>query len=1081
MPQSTQRSRFLIAAGMACALLLLVLLDGWLQPTVGGPALAQTRSTPTFTPVGAPTATPTALPGQPYAHIELASQSFDAPLLVRAHAFAAEPHTLVLATFRLEDGRASQVYGQNFPRPAGLTDQTFALEPEQSWFPTTGTYLVQVVLYPASGPALDWENSQSFSRPISAPAWARLTGESRLGSSTSLTRHRDVDLSWQAVSGAAGYALRLTNAQGALLGTTTVDGATFALSNWARLTEDGLHTLTVQALAPAGGLSAPVSASILLDSTPPPAPASVTVSPSLANRGTNIAVSWAAVVGAEVYRIDVTRPDGSSYRATAAAGGADLACCATSINLSSGDGLYQLRVSAIDAAGNTGAARAAPFTLDTLPPPAPSSISAASAVSTSLVYAAWPPVPEAEAYVLVRRDPNGTLTSPLTQTVTSLDWPLGANDGLYELRVFSVDAAGNRSTSYRATSVQRDRVAPPSPGLPSVPALTNQTAVTLAWEGTPDTAVYEIELLRPDGSSTRASVAAPATVFSQLALDGHDGVYSVRLFAIDAAGNRSAASPAALIERDTTPVPALGEAPAGPTLTRLRRVVVSWPPISATASTAISLTAPSGLSQRTLLASPGVTLTLDLQEGDGVYGVAVAGVDPAGNQAEFSPPLIITLDTTPPPAPAAPPLLPERSAALSTTFHWPAVADAASYEVWVNGSLYLTTSEPAGALGGEDGDLLVVSVRALDAAGNAGAFTTPASLRIDRSAPELESSLDPLTDGSGAELRWVTESDTRAELWRLGPDGQELSLGAVSSPLFLPVPYGEELRGRLVVSDTVGNSLALPFGPLLVSRLDIAGVLVDRNGGALAPGDALSLTLVVANTGAAPQPATLVELPLPAGLTVEGGASISSLAPPQRWSLGLLPAGASRTISLALRVQPDGAGKNITLRPAVFSQIAPVQRATLRPAGSDGTVTAAAGQPFPTLTLADLDGGALLVGDTVSITLRVEARGGALSGLSTRFSLPSWLTLISSGAARQGWGELIWPIGELAAGQSASTELVGQIDAAGLDQTLTLAPLVRAHQSVEFRMDARRLGPVVSSAEPATKRSEVRVPLLVRQ
>jgi hypothetical protein len=1025
-----------------------------------------------------------------YAYDELSLQITSAtaanPLQVTARCYSSDGgYTLNLTSlYRSPGGPWLSIKSQNmqtlsggYCNNQGMTgDPRYVASLDSSWF-AGGTHDHKIVAYLVrSNVTFASAETSAFLRPIAPPAWVALRGSS----GASVTNERTVTASWAAVAGAAQYYFVVYDPSGAVVTDRAIEAGTTSASGITLNGAEGSYTLHVIAQSPSGPWSTATGASLTLDTTAPAAPSDLRFTTPATVFSNDALNAWAArwtlpeaagSLGAFDY--ELTRPDGS---VTTQLNQSNSGCGTTPDSCSyfwsstparNQDGLHTLRVRFRDGAGNTSAwSNPASLTLDTLAPAAPASISAPAVVNTNAVNVSFALVADAARYVLVRRNPNATLEAAFTTTDTSLSWPLGTADGSYELRVYAEDAAGNRSASERATSLVRDTVAPPTPSAPHAPALTKETQLAISWNATSDTATYYLGLTDPSGATITQSVSAPATSFAGLPLAAGDGLYRLRLLSEDAAGNRSGLSPETSVLLDTTPPARQEQAPSGPPLTREATATVSWPALTDVVTSVVTLTSPSGQTRETLVVSPTRELLLNLDAGDGPYAVTVAGRDLAGNTAQTSPVLTITLDTTGPLAPYAAPLVPNRTNALTTTISWPEVADAVAYEVWVNGALLTMVTSPTAELGGEDGETLAVRVRGIDAAGNTGDFTPAVTMAIDRTAPQVTASFVGAPDGRGASLAWQTEAGTSARIEREYGDGRVITLTNISNPQFFAAAFGQAVQGRLIITDAPGNTVAVPFGPVVPNNLALGATVEDVNHGALRPGDLLQVTLLVSNTGAADQPGVVLALPLPEGLILESAQPSGSA--PLSWNLGQLAPGATSQVVLALRVAPDATGRDLTLAPTAQSSIAPLQTAVGDVAGSDSVVQPLGGALRSSLVLHDANGGQLAVGDSVQLTLTLRAEGAAFTGVSANLPLPRWLSphSVDKTVVASSHTHPTWQIGNLPPDAVVTCTLTASVEESGVGQTFTATPQISSHQTGQITPSTAQLGPVFDPREP---------------
>jgi hypothetical protein len=229
--------------------------------------------------------------------------------------------------------------------------------------------------------------------------------------------------------------------------TTTVD-----LSGAGR---DGVYTLSVTAADAAGNTSVAGTATYILDTTAPPVPTVALATP--ASSPSNVTHPQFSVTDTEAgvtFTCSVTGP--TSVPASAVTCGAT-----TSVDLSGTgrDGVYTVSVTATDVAGNTSAAGATTYTLDTTAPPVP---------TVTLINPAPSPQPvgndptpqfsviDSEAGVTFICSVSGPTTVPTSAIscgpTTTVTLPGGPYD-MYTLSVTATDPAGNTSNAGTASYV----------------------------------------------------------------------------------------------------------------------------------------------------------------------------------------------------------------------------------------------------------------------------------------------------------------------------------------------------------------------------------------------------------------------------------------------------------------------------------------------------------------------------------------------------------------------------------------------------------------------------------------------------
>ena len=267
---------------------------------------------------------------------------------------------------------------------------------------TTVTYILDTV--PPDPPVVTAPASPS---PVVSPVWL-WTGEN--GSVATCT---------------------LTGPKGVVFGPTTCTSPfTF---NFTGL-PDGAYTLTVVLTDTAGNVSKPVSTTFRLDRTAPVPP---TVVPP-ASPSNDRSPAWT-----------ITAPRGATLTCTLLRGSTVVyaagACPTGGVFSLAGmpDGVYTLRVTATDAAGNVSAASVSTYTLDTRAPATPSLDFASDSPSSSRTPNWGFTLPAGTTGECVLRNGSTVLATKPCRDAVSFTLPNA--DGTYTLLVYAVDAAGNMS------------------------------------------------------------------------------------------------------------------------------------------------------------------------------------------------------------------------------------------------------------------------------------------------------------------------------------------------------------------------------------------------------------------------------------------------------------------------------------------------------------------------------------------------------------------------------------------------------------------------------------------------------------
>jgi hypothetical protein len=688
-------------------------------------------------------------------------------------------------TLTITDGQPSAVLTCVLTSPAGLTVAS-GLCPADGVFDTTGftdgVYTLVVTATDSAGNAST--TTVSWTRDTKAPVAPvvkapKSPAQGRLPVFT--VTDAESPVTWTC------------SVTGPSVVTVTVCGPSATLDLSGAL--DGVYTLTVTATDPAGNTSLGGSATYTLDTTAPPAPTVTAPGSPASNRGpsftvtdTEAGVKWAcSVTGPSAVTILVCGPT-------------------TTVDLSSAlDGVYTLSVVAIDAAGNTSPAGTATYTLDTTAPPAP--------------VIGMPPSPNNDLVPVfaITDTENGVrltclVTSPAGRTVFSGTCPAdgrfdtnGFADGLYTLVVTATDAAGNASST--TVTWVRDIVAPPAPvvvGPARSPAQNRSPAFTVT-----DTEA---------GVRFACTVTGPSTVtvsvcgaISRLDLTGAlDGVYTLTVTAIDAAGNVSG-SDSASYTLDTTP-PATPNVGVNGSPAQGRHPTFTITGIEAGGTLTCTLSGPTG-STATVPGACSDTVPLDLSgQPDGIYTVFVTVTDSAGNTSAAGS-ASYTLDTTPPAAPdVTPPTSPdndrtptfvidgEPGATLTCTV-------ARYFQIVSTG---LCPADGVISLVGLDDGEFEITVVATDAAGNTGPETTVVYL-LDTTPPAAVVLTAPASPSPIEQpvWLWTAEAGTTAVCTVTATDGT-----VVQGPVACSSPFTGAFRRladgtymlTVVVTDAAGNS-----------------------------------------------------------------------------------------------------------------------------------------------------------------------------------------------------------------------------------------------------------------------------------
>lgn len=269
---------------------------------------------------------------------------------------------------------------------------------------------------------------------------------------------------------------------------------------------DGTHTFAVSARDAAGNVSAPVTGTWTIDTTPPPAP-SVTTGP-------------ASLTDATTATFDLYEADGAATLTCSLDGGAYTACTSPVTYTKLSETTHTLDVRAADALGNAVNATQFTWTVDKTAPAPP-----------VVVVAPGPVTGDNTASFTFDGQGATTLQCSLdgatfTACPTTYDTP-ALSDGTHTLTVKGMDAASNASggTPYTWTV---DTTPPPAAVVTGPATYTTAQTATFTITDAEDLLTYTCAL---DGAA--AATCASGVSYSGLV----EGTHSLAVTATDAAGN----------------------------------------------------------------------------------------------------------------------------------------------------------------------------------------------------------------------------------------------------------------------------------------------------------------------------------------------------------------------------------------------------------------------------------------------------------------------------------------------------------------------------------------------------------------
>lgn len=291
---------------------------------------------------------------------------------------------------------------------------------------------------------------------------------------------------------------------------------------------EGSHTLGAKATDAAGNVSAESSRTFVVDRTAPAAPVVSSPAPGALLSSASVTVSGTAEPGSTV----TVREGSILIGQTTASGGS------WSVSGTFADGPHALTITATDAAGNTSAASARSFTVDTTPPAAPVVNAPAEGALLASSLVAFAGTGEPGATVTLRK---GT-TVLATAAVNGFgDWTASATlaDGVHAVTATATDPAGNISAASGARTFTVDTTPPAAPVItsPAADATVGATLVNIAGTAEPNATVRVLE-----GATLKATSTASGTGSWTAQATFPDGTHTITATATDAAGNVSPAT-----------------------------------------------------------------------------------------------------------------------------------------------------------------------------------------------------------------------------------------------------------------------------------------------------------------------------------------------------------------------------------------------------------------------------------------------------------------------------------------------------------------------------------------------------------
>ena len=590
------------------------------------------------------------------------------------------------------------------------------------------------------------------------------------------------------------------------------NGTSVVISAPADHSNDGAHTIAYRSTDAADNVEALRSATVRIDTTLP-----VTTDDAPAGWSAS-AVTVTLTAGDALSGVASTehRVDGGAFQS-----GTSILVAAPADH--SNDGVHTIEYRSTDNAGNAEPLRTAAVRIDTqLPSGALTAPADGAHVNGSVaISAAAGDLPSGVASVefLVRPNGSGSFSTISTDTTAPYDagWDsTGEPEGNAELKVVVVDGAGQSFTSAVRTVVVDN---PPAPTL-NDPGANLAGTVTLAAASQPDTAQVIFER-SPAGAGSWTPIATDATAPFSADFDSSavgDGNYDFRAIATDL-GGFNGTSPLRTSRVDNTAPsvsvsdPADGATVSGPSV----RVAALASDLGSGVSSVRFEQRPAGSGSFTAIGtdtSAPYEASWDTTSLSGSYELRAVATDAAGNPAT-APTVTVAVDAT-----AASVSLDDPGSLLrgvvdlSATAPNLSIASVAFERRPADGGSWtriaLDTSRPWGAAFDTKtiGDgLYDLRAQALNGSGDVLATHTRQSIRIDNTAPRLESA----TPAEGADLQSAT------------------SIVLTASEPVADV-RGATLDDSAATGEISGASVTFSTGPLGAGQHSLTGTFVDAAG-----------------------------------------------------------------------------------------------------------------------------------------------------------------------------------------------------------------------------------------------------------
>jgi fibronectin type 3 domain-containing protein len=524
---------------------------------------------------------------------------------------------------------------------------------------TTYFYVVQAVN--ASGSSASSTQVSALTMPA-APT----------GVAATATSASQINLTWNAVTGASSYTVQRSTTSGGPY--TTVGSPSTATFSDTALTAGTTYFYVVQAVNASGPSVSSAQASAI---TVPAAPTGVTATPAST---TQVNLAWSAVTGAASYTVQRATVSGGPYTTV----GSPTTTSFPDTGLT-GATTYFYVVQAVNASGTSASsAQVSALTM----PAAPTGV-AATGASTTQINLTWSVVSGASSYTVQRSTTTGgpytTVGSPTTATFSDTGLTAGTT---YFYVVQAVNASGSSASSAEASAITL-------PAAPTGVAATvaSSTRVNLAWSAVTGAASYTVQRATTSGGPYTTVGSPTTTSFADTTLSAGTTYFYV-VQAVNASGSSASSAQVSALTIPAAPTGVVATAAS------TSQINLTWNAMTGAASYTVQRSTTSG-GPYTTVGSPTTASFGDSALTAGTtYFYVVQAVNASGSSGSSAEASAITLAAAPTGVAAT------AASATQINLTWNAVTSATSYTVkraTTTGGPYTTVGSPTTASFGDTG------------------------------------------------------------------------------------------------------------------------------------------------------------------------------------------------------------------------------------------------------------------------------------------------------------------------------------------------------------------------------------------